>query len=193
MTQQNNESSGEDEGGPEIAGQVHASTDEVFGDVDTAGNANSRVNNLEEELLQANERVLRAQADLENFRKRTRRDYEEQLKYAQVPLIRDVLSVLDNLRRAITSAGTHENTASLRDGVEMVAKQLESVLVKYNCRPIPSVGEVFDPNYHEAISQMPSETHAAGFVAHEVTTGYQLEDRVIRPSQVIVSTGPAAS
>ncbi len=185
------ETSGEEPTQNEEAPKFHVHTDEVFGENAAASSPGNpgRIAFLEEELVQANERVLRAQADLENFRKRTRRDYEEQLKYAQVPLIRDVLGVLDNLRRAITSAANQEHAASLRDGVEMVAKQLESVLAKYHCRPIPSVGEMFDPNFHEAISQMPSDKVAAGFVLHEVTTGYQLDERVIRPSQVIVSTG----
>ncbi len=172
------------------------SADQFFADVESpagaeAGSPAAEIARLKDEVQQANERVLRAQADFENFRKRTRRDYDEQLKYANVPLIRDILGVLDNLRRAATASTGNDQVAALRGGVELVIKQLEGVLAKYNCRPIPSVGEVFDPNFHEAISQMPSNEIAAGFVVHEATTGYQMDERVIRPSQVIVSTGPA--
>lgn len=149
-----------------------------------------RIAALEAEVEEANRRVLMAQADVENFRKRMRRDYEEQLRYAATPLLRDVLDVLDNLRRAIEAANSNDAAAGLRDGVAMVAKQLEDTILKHHCRPIPAEGELFDPNYHEAISQMPSETHPAGTVAHEAVRGYQLHDRVVRPSQVIVSTGP---
>jgi molecular chaperone GrpE len=144
------------------------------------------------ELELANERVLRAQADLENFRKRMRRDYEDQLKYANLPLLADMLGVLDNLRRAMASTAEAGPAAGLRSGVEMVIKQFETVLEKHHCKPIPSVGEPFDPHYHEAISQMPHEEITAGFVALEAVVGYQLGDRVIRPSQVIVSSGPAS-
>ena len=149
------------------------------------------VDKLRNDLLLADERVLRSQADLENFRKRTRRDYEEQLRYANVPVLRDLLDVLDNLRRASAIAAGNEQAASLREGVDLVVRQFETVLAKYQCRAIPSVGEPFDPNFHEAISQMPSDQYGAGFIMLEATTGYQLGDRVVRPSQVIVSTGPA--
>jgi molecular chaperone GrpE len=155
--------------------------------------AEQLVEKLRNDVALADERALRAQAEFENFRKRTRRDYEDQLRYANVPVLRDALEVLDNLRRAIASAANNEQASALRDGVELVARQLESVLVKYQCRPIPAVGEAFDPNYHEAISQMPSNDQPAGFVLHEVLPGFQLGERVIRPSQVIVSTGPAQS
>ncbi len=137
----------------------------------------------------ADKRVLMAQAEAENFRKRMRRDFEDQLKYSAVPLINDILQVRDNLHRAIDSAGDDSAIASLRDGVAIVAKQLDDTMVKYSIREIPAIGELFDPNFHEAISQMPSE-HPAGTVAHVATSGFQMHDRVIRPSQVIVSTGP---
>lgn len=144
------------------------------------------------ELQEAVQTALRAQADLENFRKRTRRDYEEQLKYAAVPLMRDVLEVLDNLRRAIDAAADNEAAAGLRSGVQMVAQQLDGALAKHHCRRVPGVGEPFDPNYHEAIAQSPSDEHPRGTIAHEALPGYQLHERVVRPSQVIVSTGPAS-
>lgn len=149
-----------------------------------------RIAAIEAELEEANRRLLMAQADVENFRKRMRRDYEEQLRYAAVPLAKDVLDVLDNLRRALDAASANDAAAGLREGVAMVAKQLEDTMRKHHCQPIPAEGEMFDPNYHEAISQMPSETHPAGTVAHEAVRGYQLHDRVVRPSQVVVSTGP---
>jgi molecular chaperone GrpE len=152
-----------------------------------------QIEKLKETVEEANRRALMAHAEMENSRKRMRRDYEDQLKYAALPLLQDFLPVLDNLQRAIAAAGEKEAAAGLVQGVAMVAKQFQETLAKHHCKPIPSEGELFDPNFHEAISQMPSDQHAAGVVAHQAVAGYQLHDRVVRPSQVIVSTGPADS
>ncbi|MGB7323655.1 MAG: nucleotide exchange factor GrpE [Rubripirellula sp.] len=140
----------------------------------------------------ADKRVLMAQAEAENFRKRMRRDFEDQLKFAAAPLVNDILQVRDNLYRAMESAGDDPAVAGLKDGVAIVAKQLDDTMAKYSIREIPALGELFDPNFHEAISQMPSPDHAEGMIAHVAATGFQMHDRVIRPSQVIVSTGPAS-
>lgn len=139
---------------------------------------------------EADKRVLMAQAEAENFRKRMRRDFEDQLKFAAVPVVNDLLEVRDNLIRAIEAAGESGEVAGLRDGVAMVAKQLDDALAKHGIREIPAAGELFDPNYHEAISQMPGDA-PEGTVAHVAVTGFQMHDRVIRPAQVVVSTGPA--
>ena len=156
---------------------------------------------LESQLAEASREVLRVRAEMENYRKRMQRDSDQQLKYAHVPLVRDLIEVVDNLNRALDaasqeSAGSTQQTgitqsAALRDGVQMVLEQLASVMGKYGCKRIESVGHEFDPNVHEAIAQMPSPEHAAGVVMQEVAAGYLLHDRVVRPSSVIVSTGPA--
>jgi molecular chaperone GrpE len=150
---------------------------------------------MAQEVEQARQRVLMAQAELENFRKRTRKDYEEQLRYAALPLVEDILQVRDNLVRAIEAAGsTSEATEAiegLKSGVELVTKQLDDVLAKHGVKPIPAVGEVFDPNFHQAIAQTPSDQHQEGIVAIEATAGFQMHERVVRPSQVVVSTGAA--
>jgi molecular chaperone GrpE len=139
---------------------------------------------------EADKRVLLAQAEAENTRKRVRRDFEDRLKFAAVPLIIDLLEVRDNLLRAIEASQTSEDTAGLQEGVAMVAKQLDDTFAKHGVREIPAEGELFDPNFHEAISQMPSE-QAAGIVTHVAASGFQMHDRVVRPSQVVVSSGPA--
>ncbi len=137
----------------------------------------------------ADKRVLMAQAEAENFRKRMRRDFEDQLKFAAAPMVNDVLSVRDNLLRALDAAGATADSVGLSEGVAMVVKQLDDTLAKYGVHEIPAQGELFDPNFHEAISQMPSEDVESGMVAIVAQTGFQMHDRVIRPSQVIVSTG----
>lgn len=150
---------------------------------------------MAQEVEQARQRVLMAQAELENFRKRTRKDYEEQLRYAAMPLVEDILQVRDNLVRAIEAAGATSEAAEaiegLKSGVELVTKQLDDVLAKHGVKPIPAIGEVFDPNFHQAIAQTPSDQHEEGIVAIEASAGFQMHDRVVRPSQVVVSTGSA--
>jgi molecular chaperone GrpE len=145
---------------------------------------------MRHEVEQARQRVLIAQAELENFRKRTRKDYEEQLRFAALPLVEDLLLVRDNLARAIEAAAASTGaTDGLRAGVEMVVKQFDAAMAKHGITPINSVGATFDPNLHQAISQMPSPHYPEGVVAIEATTGFSMHGRVIRPSQVVVSTG----
>ena len=167
--------------------------DEAFseGDVlDAPETRDAEMERLRRTADEADKRVLQAQAEAENFRKRMRRDYEDQIKFASQNLIVELLQVRDNLMRAIEAAATNEEAAGLREGVEMVAKQLDDVMGKYGVEHIPADGEVFDPEIHEAISQIPSDVEA-GKVAHVAVSGFKLHDRVIRPSQVVVSTGPA--
>ncbi len=114
---------------------------------------------------EAEKRVLMAQADADNFRKRMRRDYDDQLRFASVPLVVDILQVRDNLLRALEAANSASGEAGLRDGVAMVVKQLDDTLAKYDVREIPAAGQPFDPNFHEAISQMPSDEHQSGMIA----------------------------
>jgi len=146
---------------------------------------------MEQQLAELKDRELKAQAELENFRKRILRDTEQTLKYASLPLVRDVLEVSDNLSRAAEAAQASADTASLLAGVRMVQQQLKGVLEKYNCKPIDALGKPFDPNIHQAIAQSPSNDYPAGSVSLEASVGYMMYDRVIRPSHVIVSTGKA--
>lgn len=154
-----------------------------------------QMDRLRGEVEDANNRVLMAQADLENFRKRIRRDVEDQIRFAPIPVVSDLLQVRDNLVRAIDAAATADAEATsidgLRDGVRIVIKQFDDTLSKHGITPIPAVGEPFDPNFHQAIAQVPNAEHPAGIIAHEAVTGFQMHGRVIRPSQVLVSTGPA--
>lgn len=145
---------------------------------------------LQSQLDEANDRVLRAQAELENFRKRARRDMDEQRHYANLPLVSDLIPAFDNLDRAVEAAEQNENATGLLEGVKMVAIQIQSILQQYNCRRVTVIGGEFDPNVHEAIAQEPSKEIPAGNITREIRVGYQLHERVIRPSQVMVSTGP---
>ena len=181
--------------GREADGQsVEQSTDDALLDdsvVEAPETRDEEMDRLRKTADEADKRVLQAQAEAENFRKRMRRDLEDQLKYASLNLVSDLLQVRDNLIRAIQAAAeAGEDSVGLRDGVKMVAKQLDDVFAKHAIHEIPAEGEEFDPNFHEAISQMPSDDFKSGYVAHVATPGFRLHDRVVRPSQVVVSTGP---
>ena len=134
----------------------------------------------------------RVQAEFDNYRKRQAREAEQTAKYAAVPVIRDVLPGLDNLRRLLEAAQKGGQLEELTKGVELTLKQFESVLEKNHARSIPGVGTPFDPNLHEAITQVPSAEHPPMTVLMEVERGYTIHDRVVRPSKVIVSAAPAS-
>lgn len=145
---------------------------------------------LRSELEQAADRVLRLQAEMENLRNRTSREIGDVRRYASMTLLQDLLPVVDNIERAIEAAENTKDAESLVEGFKLVAQQLAAVLTRHNCTAIEALGQPFDPNLHEAISQQPSADHPAGTVILTTQTGYRLHDRVVRPSQVIVSTEP---
>jgi molecular chaperone GrpE len=136
------------------------------------------------------DRMLRARAELENYRRRVQKEYEEFRQYQSLALIRDLLPALDNLTRAVDSAVGPNDADGLIDGVKMVKQQLHDTLARHSVVVIESVGQQFDPNLHEAIRHLPSTEQPAMTVLEEIERGYKLHDRVIRPSKVIVSSGP---
>jgi molecular chaperone GrpE len=143
---------------------------------------------LEEQLADAEQRLLRGQAELENYRKRSQRDMAEQRRYAALPLARDLLNVIDNLQRAIQAAVEAGESEGLVSGVQMVVDQLATILGQYDCLLIETEGQKFDPNLHEAIGQVPSDKSPAGTILQVTQPGYRMHDRVVRPSQVLVAT-----
>ena len=143
----------------------------------------------EDLVREAQERLLRTQAELDNFRKRSRREYDEAQRYREIDLLRDLLPVLDNVLRAIDAAEKKADVESLRSGFRMTAQQLEKLLETHGCRTIPTDGSAFDPAVHEAILRQPAAGVAAGTVVATASRGYTLHDRVVRPAQVIVAQG----
>lgn len=155
-----------------------------------ADDLNHDIDQLRAQLDAAKDRALRFQAELDNYRKRVSRQMDEERRYAQVPLIGDLLPVLDNVGRAIEAAEKSADAASLLEGFRMVARQLETVLQRHHCTQIEALRQPFDPHLHEAILQQPSAEVPANTVLQVTQTGYRVYDRVVRPSQVIVSTVP---
>ncbi|MCL4124000.1 UNVERIFIED_CONTAM: hypothetical protein GTU68_049023 [Idotea baltica] len=152
----------------------------------------SEVDQLKAQVADAEKRVLLAQADLENFRKRKSRDVQDQVKYASLGLMSELLESVDNLQRAVESYQQDPNGDALSEGVSMVSMQISKALESHGCKKIDSVGQTFDPNLHQALQMQPSPDHAANTVMMDLRAGFQLHDRLIRPAQVFVSTGPAA-
>lgn len=132
-------------------------------------------------------RLQNLQADYDNFRKRTQREKEELAKYAAEKLIKDLLPVLDNLDRAFAASSKTEDFASLAKGVEMIQRQLCTILEKEGLCPIQCVGEEFDPSKHEAVMHVESEEHDSNTVVEELQKGYLLKEKILRPSMVKVS------
>jgi molecular chaperone GrpE len=143
---------------------------------------------LRAELAAAKDRELRVHAELENVRKRAARELDERLRYANIGLLRDLLPVIDNIERAIEAAEKKADATALLEGFKMVDQQLADVLKQHHCTRIEALHIPFDPNVHHAVMQQPSEEHPANTVLMVTQNGYQLHDRVVRPSQVIVST-----
>jgi len=130
-------------------------------------------------------RLVRLQADFENFRRRTRQDMENFYKYASEQLIRALLPVLDNFERALAAEG--DTIDSFKAGVEMIYRQLLDVLAAEGLAAIPACGEQFDPVRHEAVLQEESGDYPDNTVIEELRRGYFLKDKVIRPSMVKVA------
>ena len=146
----------------------------------------------EEELAEANAKVLRITAEMENIRKRLQKEVSEARRYASTGLIRDVLGSMDNLGRAISAVSDEERTGGIASGVEIVLQQLEQILEQHGCTKVSRKGQVFDPNQHEAASQLPSSEFDAGTIMEVLQDGYKLHERVVRPAQVIISLGAVA-
>jgi molecular chaperone GrpE len=147
---------------------------------------------LTAELAAANDRVLRLQAEMQNLRNRTSREIADERRYAALPVLRDLLPVVDNIDRAIEAAEKAGEAENLLEGFRLVRQQLMSTLSRNQCEPIPAEGEPFDPHFHQAILQQPSADVPAGHVTMVTQPGYKLHERVVRPAQVIVSSGAPA-
>ncbi|MEM7524158.1 MAG: nucleotide exchange factor GrpE [Pseudomonadota bacterium] len=150
----------------------------------------ARIAELEAELAAAKDQMLRALAEAENVRRRAERDRGDALKYGAAGLAKELLSVADNLSRALESAPKDEAVKGFVTGVEMTGKQLQDALAKSHVRRLSPVGEKMDPNLHQAMMEMESVDIPAGHVAQVMQDGYVLHDRLLRPAMVAVSKGP---
>lgn len=193
--------SGEDEAeevveespGP-IAGE--ATSPIVEGEIPIGG-PNDRVSELEAQVAELKDQLLRALAETENVRRRSQRDRSDLQKFAAAPVVKDLLGVADNLARALESVKPEalaEDGAlqSLVEGVQMTQRELAQVLERHHIVEIEALGQKMDPHVHEAMFEVPDPSQPTGTVVQVVQPGYMLHDRLLRPARVGVAKGGPA-
>lgn len=144
------------------------------------------------ELEESNERHLRLQAEFENFRRRGLKERQESLQFGHQNLVKDLLSTVDNLDRAMEQAepSADADLESLLQGVLLVQRELLATLGKHAVKEIDPAGEPFDPTFHEAMGQVPDGTVAPNTVVQVLQKGYLIQDRMLRPARVMVAREP---
>ena len=154
----------------------------------------ARINELETYIAEADKREqdiqLRAQAEIQNMRRRAEQEVEKAHKFALEKFSKELLTVVDNLERglaALDKAVSDETTQALVDGVEMTHKEFISTLAKFGVQAVGAVGEVFNPELHQAISMQPAEGIDANHISQVLQKGYTLQGRVLRPAMVMVA------
>jgi molecular chaperone GrpE len=148
---------------------------------------------LKDEVAALKDRLLRTAADMDNLRKRAEREKAEATLYAATNFARDLLSVSDNMQRALAALsqeakdGADPVISNLITGVEMTEKELMNVFQRYGIRKVDTVGHKFDPNLHQALFEVPTKDHPPGTVVQEMQSGFAIGDRCLRPAMVGVA------
>ena len=165
------------------ASNAAPASDQIDGDDPVAG--------LQADLDRFRDLAMRSQADFENYKKRSAREKEEAIKYANASLLEKLVSIVDHFELGLEAARGENEKSPIYSGMSLVLKQLQDFLAENGLRPIDAVGQKFDPNLHEAIAHEPSDEIPEGAVIRQTRRGYRLKDRLLRPSAVVVSSGPA--
>ena len=152
---------------------------------------NIELEKLQAELAAKNDRLLRLQADFDNFRKRSAKEKTELGAMIEQEFLKDLLPLLDNLGRASeASEGENSDAETLRKGIEMIKQETVAALGKHGLEPIDTTDKMFDPNFHQAVGTVQDDTKEDGMIATEFQRGYVARGRVIRPSMVqVVNNG----
>lgn len=147
-----------------------------------------QLQNKEQEAQENYDRLLRVSAEFENYKKRASREMEEFRKFSNQSLIKEMLSVVDNLELAMSSTDGHEAIdKGLLQGLEMTHREILKVFEKFDVKPISASGQPFDPTYHEAVMQEETDELPENTVVNELQKGYLIHDRLLRPSMVVVA------
>jgi molecular chaperone GrpE len=149
----------------------------------------SAMASLQTDLDRFKDLALRTAADLDNLRKRAAREKEDTIRYANTSLLERLVPIIDNFELGLAAARQEGEQSSVFQGLQMVAKQLQDFLTDQGVQPVDAVGQKFDPNLHEAMTQMESADVPEGVVIQQIRKGYKLRDRLLRAAAVIVSKG----
>ncbi len=155
----------------------------------TAGSGSADIAQVQRQRDDYFDQLQRSRAEFVNYQKRAKSQAEADRVYAVGSLARDLLDGIDNLERA-TEALRASGASGITEGLDMVRKQLLATLAKHGVEPIAALGQPFDPNQHEALVQQPDPNHPEGTVVAELSKGYRIHDRVLRPTKVAVSIKP---
>ena len=166
--------------------------DEASGTNEDGQAGDDPTSGLQADLDRFRDLALRSQADFDNFKKRAAREKEAAIKYANSSLLERLIAIVDNFELGLSAAKSASAQSPILAGMGMVLKQLTDFLADNGLQPIDAEGQTFDPNLHEAIAREASETVSEGNVVRQMRRGYKLKDRLLRPSTVIVSSGPAS-
>jgi len=145
---------------------------------------------LQADLDRFRDLALRSQADFENYKKPSAREKEDAIKYANASLLERLVAIVDNFKLGLEAARGESEQSPIYSGMTLVLKQLNDFLAENGLQAIEAEGKKFDPNLHEAIAHEPSEQFPEGTVIRQTRRGYRFKDRLLRPSSVVVSSGP---
>ena len=172
---------------------IESSTTNIKEDINNGEDSDSVEIEFQEEIKDLKDQLLRTLAENENLRKRTAKEIEQIKKYGHINLLRDFLNVVDNMERAIKSSSSENQSQlgvkNLIDGIEIVLKEMKSLLDKNQIKKIEPLHEKFDYNFHQAMFEAPSSEYDEGVILEVVQPGYILHERLIRPAMVGVSKG----
>jgi molecular chaperone GrpE len=165
---------------------------EPFEEMAEKDDLNTQVKEWKQKAEEERDRVLRVLAEFENYKKRMNRQMDDYRKYANEALLKELLSVVDNLERAIMSsenAKDNPKEACVLEGVEMTLTEIQKVLEKFHVASFEALGKPFDPVFHEAVMQQESKDYPENSIIAVLQKGYMIHDRLLRPAMVVVSKG----
>jgi len=162
--------------------------EEDLTDIDPVQTLEKDLQKTKDELAEQKDKFVRLQAETDNFRKRLSREKDEFSQYANERLFKALIPIFDNFERALEDPSN--DTKSLKEGLDMILKQFNSFLKKEKVEPIKAIGEKFDPAIHEALTSEESDDHEENIIISQFVKGYTINNRVLRPAQVVISKKP---
>lgn len=151
------------------------------------------VDELHQKMEKLSDSLLRAKADYQNLQRRGAVERADAIRYANAELMKSLLGVIDDFERSVTAMETSDNVTAVADGIRLVQENFLKALRVQGLEAIDALHQPFDPSIHEALMEKPSDEHPVGTVMEQISTGYRLRDRVLRPARVVVSKATEAA